>query len=313
MRKETFRPSPTALLNPRCDASFKAMFTLDTEESNAALKDFISTVLDRPVETVQLMPNEPAVDVLDESQMSFDVSVKFNDGEMVDIEMQSRLQNYDYAARAEIQVARLLASMNKKGDNWNTSAAFQISVLNFEFDKDDDSALSWYSMRRKDGGKLSGRLNVVFFDLVKVHALLGKPVEELSKLEKWGLFLSYADDERYSQYIDGLIKSEEGIMNAKSSLCTVSQDEINWVRQNSIFIAQRDRNTIMQNAVKQGLEQGLEQGLKQGLEQGLEQGLRQKAVEVAKKMLSMNICDAEKIAEATGLSVGEVESIAEQG
>ncbi|MBR1614780.1 MAG: hypothetical protein IJ673_04790 [Treponema sp.] len=55
----------------------------------------------------------------------------------------------------------------------------------------------------------AGRLNVVFFDLVKVHALLGKPVEELSKLEKWGLFLSYADDERYSQYIDGLIKSEE--------------------------------------------------------------------------------------------------------
>lgn len=309
MRKETFRPSPTALLNPRCDASFKAMFTLDTEESNAALRDFISTVLDRPVETVQLMPNEPAVDVLDESQMSFDVSVKFNDGEMVDIEMQSRLQNYDYAARAEIQVARLLASMNKKGDNWNTSAAFQISVLNFEFDKDDDSALSWYSMRKEDGGKLSGRLNVVFFDLVKVHALLGKPVEELSKLEKWGLFLSYADDERYAQYIDGLIKSEEGIMNAKSSLCTVSQDEINWARQNSIFIAQRDRNTIMQNAVKQGLEQGLEQGLKQGLEQGL----RQKAVEVAKKMLSMNICDAEKIAEATGLSVGEVESIARQG
>ena len=86
-------------------------------------------------------------------------------------------------------------------------------------------------------------------------------------------------------------------MNAKSSLCTVSQDEINWVRQNSIFIAQRDRNTIMQNAVKQGLEQGL----------------RQKAVEIAKKMLSMNICDVEKIAEATGLSVAEVESIAEQG
>ena len=142
---------------------------------------------------------------------------------------------------------------------------------------------------------------MVFFDLVKVHALLGKPVEELSKLEKWGLFLSYADDERYSQYIDGLIKSEEGIMNAKSSLCTVSQDEINWVRQNSIFIAQRDRNTIMQNAVKQGLEQGLKQGL--------EQGLQQKAVEIAKKMLSMNICDAEKIAEATGLSVEEVEAL----
>ncbi len=36
-KKTTLRPSPTALLNPRCDASFKAMFTQETEESNAAL------------------------------------------------------------------------------------------------------------------------------------------------------------------------------------------------------------------------------------------------------------------------------------
>ncbi|MBR4629762.1 MAG: Rpn family recombination-promoting nuclease/putative transposase [Treponema sp.] len=297
--KKTERPSPTALLNPRCDASFKAMFTLDTEESNAALKDFISTLLDRPVEKLWLMPNEPAVDVIDENQMSFDVSVKFNDGEMVDIEMQSRLQNYDYASRAEIQVARLLSTMNKKGDNWNTASAFQISVLNFEFDKDDDSALSWYSMRKNNGGELSGKLNVIFFDLIKIHNLLGKPLDELSKLEKWGLFLSYADDERYSKYIDQLVKSEEGIMNAKSSLCTVSQDEINWVRQNSIFIAQRDRNTIIQNSIKEGLEKGLEQGYKN------------KAIEVAKNLISMQLGTFEQIAAVAGLSVEEVRSLAE--
>lgn len=135
--------------------------------------------------------------------------------------------------------------------------------------------------------------------ILKIHNLLGKPLDELSKLEKWGLFLSYADDERYSKYIDQLVKSEEGIMNAKSSLCTVSQDEINWVRQNSIFIAQRDRNTIIQNSIKEGLEKGLEQGYKN------------KAIEVAKNLISMQLGTFEQIAAAAGLSVEEVRSLAE--
>ncbi|MBQ9207204.1 MAG: hypothetical protein IJ158_10915 [Treponema sp.] len=34
---KSLRPSPTALLNPRCDPSFKAMFTQGTKEANAAL------------------------------------------------------------------------------------------------------------------------------------------------------------------------------------------------------------------------------------------------------------------------------------
>ena len=36
--KTSLRPSPTALLNPRMDVNFKAIFTQETEESNEALK-----------------------------------------------------------------------------------------------------------------------------------------------------------------------------------------------------------------------------------------------------------------------------------
>ena len=89
-------------------------------------------------------------------------------------------------------------------------------------------------MRKENGGNLSGKLNILFFDLIKTHKLLGTPPSKLTKLEKWGLFLSYADDARYTNYLDSLINTEDGIMNAKSSLLTVSQDEINWARQNSI-------------------------------------------------------------------------------
>lgn len=41
-------------------------------------------------------------------------------------------------------------------------------------------------------------------------------------------------------------------MNARSSLLTVSQDEINWARQNSIFVAQHDYNDGLHNAEWRG-------------------------------------------------------------
>ena len=299
MATTTLRPSPTALLDPLCDSSFKAMFTADTKESNAALKDFLSTILSREIMEVQLMPNEPPTQVAKESQMSFDVSVKFNDGERADIEVQTRSEDYDYADRAEIQVARLLSTSNMKGDNWDTPPAYQISVLNFEFDKDDSSPLSWYNMRKADGTQLSDKLNVVFFDLIKIHKLFGKPVENLSKLEKWGLFLSYAGDERRAEYIDRLTQSEEGIMNAKSSLCMVSEDEIKWAQQNSIFKAQRDYNTGMQNAEKRGIKKGIAQGAQQN------------AIANAKNMLTDNV-SPEQVVKWTFLPLEQVLALKEE-
>ena len=47
--RQTLRPSPTALLNPRCDPIFKAIFTQGTEKSNFALKDLISSLLGREI------------------------------------------------------------------------------------------------------------------------------------------------------------------------------------------------------------------------------------------------------------------------
>ena len=39
------RPSPDALLNPRRDPTFKAIFTQGTRESSIALGDFLSSVI----------------------------------------------------------------------------------------------------------------------------------------------------------------------------------------------------------------------------------------------------------------------------
>ena len=48
-------------------------------------------------------------------------------------------------------------------------------------------------------------------------------------------------------------------MNAKSSLCTISEDEIKWAQQNSIFKAQRDYNEGMYCAEERGFAKGAQQ------------------------------------------------------
>ena len=62
MNTTTLRPSPTALLNPRLDVNFKAIFTQETKESDKALISFLSSVLGRKIKNVQLTNNEPPVD-----------------------------------------------------------------------------------------------------------------------------------------------------------------------------------------------------------------------------------------------------------
>ena len=58
--KKTWKPSPTAILNPRLDINFKAIFTQDTEGAKIALKSFLSAAIGRQVTEVTLGPNEPS-------------------------------------------------------------------------------------------------------------------------------------------------------------------------------------------------------------------------------------------------------------
>lgn len=256
MQTETLRPSPTALLNPRIDPIFKAIFTQETKESDTALKSFISSVLNRTIKSIRLTSSEPPVDNTSQMQMSFDVSVTFDDGERASIEMQGRNQGYGYEGRSEIQVARLLNINAKKGSQWNSEKVYQISVLNFHLPKDDISEMSWYTMKNQKGQELSGHLNVIYIDLLAIKKLIGTPVRKLTPLQKWGLYLSYADDESKADYIRQLAKSEEGIMEAERIIEHMSEEESNWHRQNSYDIAMRDYNDGLYRSEMRGWEAG---------------------------------------------------------
>lgn len=295
----TERPNPTALLSPLYDSTFKGIFTQETEDSNLALQSFISAVVGRAVKNVILKPNEPAKDAPEQKGMSYDISIEFDNGEISDIEMQAWKENYDYGIRAEIQSARLLNNNTKKGNNWNSPKVYQISILNFHYGKDDNKILSWYTMKNESAEGLSDRQNIIFIDLKTIRKKLGTPIEELTPVEKWGLFFSYVDNENEADYISELVRSGKGIMAAENIVKYMSEADANWFTQNSQFIYERDRNTLIHNAEKRGREEGLQQGALQN------------AIENAKTMLADNL-STDKVSLYSGLTLEQVLELQKQ-
>ncbi|MBP5577230.1 MAG: PD-(D/E)XK nuclease family transposase [Treponema sp.] len=158
------------ILNPRLDPNFKAIFTQNTQASKIALKSFLSAAIGRNVKEATVVQNEDASLYNFQRAVDYDINCEFSDGTKAQVEMQGFDQQYDYGKRAEYYAARLVSSVMEVGDDWNSVAqAYQISVLDFVFDRSNTSPIHHYQMADLgDGARLSGRLNVIFMELPKL-------------------------------------------------------------------------------------------------------------------------------------------------
>lgn len=187
----------------------------------------------------------------------------------------------------------------------------QISVLDFVFDKDDNSVAGYYSLRKENGHQLSDLLNVIFIELPKARDV-EDCLEQNTSAENWAIFLKDADNARKQKLIEQLVEKEEGLMCAKESLLKLSADRERWYWQTKLEIQERDRISAYEGAVKKGLKQGIEQGIAQGIEQGIEQGEHKARQENAINLIKMKVLTVEQISEAVGLSLEEVKVLAEK-
>jgi len=322
---QSLRPSPNALLNPCVDPIFKILFTQESVESKEALSSFLTDILGHQVTDVVLQPNELSGESVSDKQSEFDVNCKI-EGEIVNIEMQSRNNDFDYGKRAEYHVAHLLNHYTPKGLDWrDIPKVYQISVVNFHFD-DNNEYYNHYILKNEKGNQLEGILNVIFLELKKT-ALLPDDVEKLTNAELWGKFFLYAANESKKDFVAQIRKKHRGIDMANVVLENVSQDEMNWYHESRYWMHVSDELSAknaaerkgmesgMAKGMEQGLAKGMEQGLAQGLEQGLKQGIEQGEVKskisIAKNLLALNTLSMEQISKVTGVTIEELKKINE--
>jgi len=298
-KKFTYRPSPTALLDPCRGSIFKRLFTDNSPEGNLALQSFLEAVLGKKVSDIVLQQNELPIDNISEKDCKFDLNCKIDNSEYANIEIQSVNSECNFEKRAEYYCAHLMNHQILYGDNWKeVPKVYQISILKFTREKSSPNETFHYTFRTEDGFTLHNRQNIIFIELPKVKVLVEKiehgemSIEDLSPTQKWGIFILYSSQDEYSNIIKQISHSESGIKCAVQILDKISQDEIEWKRQFDEIILTNDRIT-RESYVK---------------ELGKKEGEEQTKLEVAKKLLKMDL-EIEQITQTTELSLETINEL----
>jgi hypothetical protein len=90
---------------------------------------------------------------------------------------------------------------------------------------------------------LSDAIHVIYVELSKLGGIIRKSVDKMTDLEKWALFLQYANIPEYRETVNEVIRSKEALQMAGSLLMNVSKDE----RERAVYRSRRMYQTDMQS------------------------------------------------------------------
>ena len=114
-------------------------------------------MLNPRLDSTTVKQNEPASQFDGEKGIRYDINCVLADGTTAQVEMQGYDKKCEYAKRAEYYAARLASSAPHVGDDWNElPRSYQISVLNFTYDKGNFNPLHHYTMTDISDGSILG-------------------------------------------------------------------------------------------------------------------------------------------------------------
>ena len=150
-------------------------------------------------------------------------------------------------------------------------------------------------------------LQIVVLELSKLRDQLRKPVSELSALDKWALFLRYAQDPRYRKKINEIIDSEEELQVAGEMLMSISKNQ----EERALYRSREKYRMDLQSNLATAWDNGHQEGLREGLQEGLREGDKGRQWSTAQIMLAAKE-PVEKILAYSGLTEAELEALMQQ-
>ena len=291
-------PTDIEILPPSDDRIFKAMLT--APEAKPALLLLASAIVKRPVVDVLVRNNELAVSDTEEKAEQLDINCKVDDDSQADIEMQSsRMEeeagsnHENLRARSIYNLCDLHSSQNSKGKSYDKLIrSYQVMFCGFTVFPKRKDFINSFSMRHDmDNGMLHNAVQAMFVELTKLSEILKKPVEEMTDLERFSVFLRYAENPDYRDIVNRVIESKEGLAVAGEVLMSISKDE----RERAIF---RSRRIALAD----------QESNRVTAERNLAIAEKKAVSVVAKNLLLMHI-PIDQIIKATGLTRDEIEML----
>ena len=277
------------------DFGFKRIF--GTNPNKDLLIDFLNSLFDgeQVVKNVTFLNSEHVGDVRTDRKAIFDVYCENEKGEKFIVEMQNASQKY-FKDRSLYYATFPIREQAKKGEVWNYELkhVYVVALLNYDMT---DSAFAQDTINH-DIGLLDKQTHKVFNDKLTFKyveiAKFNKSIEELkTNYDKWIYVLQNLSRlDRQPRYLRTEVFSR--LFN-QAEIARFSKTELREYEDS--LKAYRDMKNSLDNAE--------EKGIAKGLAKGRAEGKKDKAVEIAKKLLEMDM-PIDAIMKATGLSQEEI-------
>ena len=298
-------------LTLRNDYLFKLL--LGSEENKACLQDFLECVLDMEAGTItdlELLDKELTKDTVTDKTGILDVKVRLKDGPTIDIEIQNSW-SAEFIPRTLFYWAKLYIEGFKEGWAYTSlTKCITINLVSEGFKLNTQVHSVYRILEQKNRQLLTDLLEIHFLNLALAsqERIPAETIEKEQKLINWLQFIN--TDDREIRNMLAMTSPILQMLNEQIDVLTLSPVERKLYE--SRMKLKSDITTISETQFSAGVERGKSLGLAEGIEQGrsegIEQGSRQKALETA-RILKQFGDSVQKIAQATGLTKEEVESI----
>ena len=281
------------------DYAFKRL--LGSEENKPLLQDFLECILDLTPQQVlglEFMDKELTKEEFSDKTGILDVKLKLTDGTVIDIEIQASW-NASFVKRTLFYWAKMYTADFKAGESYDKlHRCIAINIIADGF-KLNDAIHSEYLLQEKTTHTiLTDVLEVHFLDLqaAKRAKAEGNAKENRSQLINWLRFIGATDKKERAMI--ATTSPVLQMLNEKIDILTLSPTERKLYE--SRMKLKSDITTISETQFNAGVERGLAEGEVRGS--------RQKALETA-RILKQFGDPLQKIVQATGLTVQEVEAL----
>ena len=273
------------------DFGFKRIF--GTDPNKDLLIDFLNSLFDgeQVVKDVTYLNSEHVGDVHSERKAIFDVYCENEKGEKFIVEMQNASQKY-FKDRSLYYATFPIREQAQKGEVWNYELkhVYVVALLNYDMT---DSAFAQDTINH-DIGLLDKQTHKVFNDKLTFKyveiAKFKKSIEELkTNYDKWIYVLQNLSRlDRQPRYLQTEVFSR---LFKQAEIAGFTRTELREYEDS--LKAYRDMKNSLDNAEEKGIAKGIVKGKKD------------KAVEIAKKLLEMDM-PIDAIMKATGISMEEL-------
>ena len=293
-------------INPYTDFGFKKLF--GTELNKDLLISFLNALFNdekRIIQDVQYLNAEQLGDGYGDRRAVFDVYCLTEDGSRFIVEMQKAEQEY-FKDRSIYYATAPIREQAPKGKwDYHLEGVYTIGVLNFVFPNNEypaDSYIHEVKLKDTDDNHIFyDKLTFVYLEMPKFNK---REDELVTMFDKWMFALR-----NLSRLLERPAALQERVFKRLFDQAEIAQFTPEERREYQESVKDYwDYYSTMKTAHKKGKAEGRAEGLAEGEAKGRAEGRAAAIKENARKMKEKKI-PVEDIAEITGLSVEEIESL----